>query len=207
MSRSRWRILLVDDDAIIRRTLASNLMNDDFEVLTAGSGPEALTLVETTWPDMAVLDLMMPGMSGFEVADRASAGGVTLQVEVPPDAPPLVADPQAVRQILTNLIDNALRYTPAGGRVSIASRHDHRDTVIEVRDTGSGIPAEHLPRLFERFYRVDASRSRTEGGTGLGLAIVRHLVEAHGGAVRAESMVGQGTTITVHFPARPVTHA
>ncbi|HEY1016199.1 MAG TPA: response regulator transcription factor [Herpetosiphonaceae bacterium] len=70
MARSRWRILLVDDDTIIRRTLASNLMNDDFEVLTAGSGAEALTLVENTWPDLAVLDLMMPGMSGFELSDR-----------------------------------------------------------------------------------------------------------------------------------------
>ncbi len=133
-------------------------------------------------------------------ADRARAGGVTLQVEVPPDAPPLVADPQAVRQILTNLIDNALRYTPSGGRVAIASRHDHGDTVIEVRDTGSGIPAEHLPRLFERFYRVDASRSRAEGGTGLGLAIVKHLVEAHGGSCTAESTLGQGTVIRIRIP-------
>ena len=68
-------------------------------------------------------------------------------------------------------------------------------------DTGSGIPAEHLPRIFERFYRVDAGRARGEGGTGLGLAIVRHLVEAHGGSVHAESAVGRGTTITVHFPS------
>ncbi len=133
-------------------------------------------------------------------ADRARAGGVTLQVAVPPGAPPLVADPQAVRQILTNLIDNALRYTPSGGRVAIASRHDHGDTVIEVRDTGSGIPAEHLPRLFERFYRVDASRSRAEGGTGLGLAIVKHLVEAHGGICTAESTLGQGTVIRIRIP-------
>jgi signal transduction histidine kinase len=133
-------------------------------------------------------------------ADRARAGGVTLQVEVPPDAAPLVADPQAVRQILTNLIDNALRYTPPGGRVSIASWRDHHDTMIEVRDTGSGIPAEHLPRLFERFYRVDASRSRAEGGTGLGLAIVKHLVEAHGGICTAESALGQGTVIRIRIP-------
>ncbi|HTO73876.1 MAG TPA: ATP-binding protein, partial [Gemmatimonadales bacterium] len=133
-------------------------------------------------------------------ADRGRAGGVTLRVEVPPDAPPLIADPQAVRQILTNLVDNALRYTPPGGRVTIASRHDHDDTVIEVRDTGSGIPAEHLPRLFERFYRVDPSRSRAEGGTGLGLAIVKHLVEAHGGLCTAESTLGQGTVIRIRIP-------
>jgi signal transduction histidine kinase len=71
---------------------------------------------------------------------------------------------------------------------------------VGVRDTGTGIPSEHLPRIFERFYRVDPGRSREEGGTGLGLAIVKHLVEAHGGRVRAESVVGEGTTITVLFP-------
>jgi signal transduction histidine kinase len=76
---------------------------------------------------------------------------------------------------------------------------------VSVSDTGSGIPPDHLGRIFERFYRVDTARSRDEGGTGLGLAIVRHLVEAHGGSVRAQSVVGQGTTITVHFPAKAVT--
>jgi len=133
-------------------------------------------------------------------ADRAHAVGVTLQVEVPPDAPALIADPQAVRQILTNLVDNALRYTPRGGRVSVAARHEQHDTIIEIRDTGSGIPAEHLPRLFERFYRVDPSRSRAEGGTGLGLAIVKHLVEAHGGICTAESNLGQRTNIRIRIP-------
>ena len=78
---------------------------------------------------------------------------------------------------------------------------------MRVSDTGSGIPTEHLGRIFERFYRVDSGRARGEGGTGLGLAIVRHLVEAHGGSVRAESIVGQGTTITLHFPPKAVTRA
>ena len=80
-------------------------------------------------------------------------------------------------------------------------------TNVTVTDTGSGIPSEHLGRIFERFYRVDSGRARDEGGTGLGLAIVRHLVEAHGGSVRAESAVGHGTSITVHFPPRSVTRA
>jgi signal transduction histidine kinase len=85
----------------------------------------------------------------------------------------------------------------------VFSRSDNGGGVtLGVRDTGSGIPAEHLPRIFERFYRVDPGRSRDEGGTGLGLSIVRHLVEAHGGKVRAESTLGAGTTITAQFPAR-----
>jgi two-component system phosphate regulon sensor histidine kinase PhoR len=98
-------------------------------------------------------------------------------------------------------VENAVRHT-ATGHVAIFSivRNDGGLTV-GVRDTGSGIAPEHLPRIFERFYRVDPGRSRDEGGTGLGLSIVKHLVEAHGGTVRAESTVGVGTTIAVHFPA------
>lgn len=155
-------------------------------------------------PAPEAVDLADTAAEVFEgFADRARTAGVTLHVEVPLDAPALEADPQAVRQILTNLVDNALRYTPPGGRVTVAAHHEGRDTVIEVRDTGSGIPAEHLPRLFERFYRVDPSRSRAEGGTGLGLAIVKHLVEAHGGLCTAESVLGRGTSVRVRIPDTP----
>jgi two-component system, OmpR family, phosphate regulon sensor histidine kinase PhoR len=113
-----------------------------------------------------------------------------------------VADPMALRQIFTNLFSNAIRYTPPGGRITVTTRPAPGDIVqIEVADTGSGIPAEHLGRIFERFYRADPARSRAEGGTGLGLAIVRHLVERHGGRIEAESELGQGTTIRFTFPA------
>ena len=115
------------------------------------------------------------------------------------------ADPTALRQILANLVENAVRYTTRGAVEVHAEPAPNGATAVSVSDTGSGIPAEHLGRIFERFYRVDAARSRDEGGTGLGLAIVRHLVEAHGGTVRARSVVGQGTTITVVFPPKPVT--
>ena len=109
------------------------------------------------------------------------------------------ADPTALRQILQNLVENAVRYTPTGSVTVFADRKDG-GTVVGVRDTGIGIPREHLPRIFERFYRVDAGRSREVGGTGLGLAIVKHLAEAHGGSVRATSTLGSGTEIAVFFP-------
>jgi len=141
------------------------------------------------------------------VARAADAKGLTLGFQASPDAQRVDADPTALRQVLGNLIENAVRHTARGGVTVSAEAPPRGGTTLRVRDTGSGIPTEHLGRIFERFYRVDAGRAREEGGTGLGLAIVRHLVEAHGGSVRAESVVGQGTTITVHFPASSVTHA
>jgi two-component system phosphate regulon sensor histidine kinase PhoR len=134
------------------------------------------------------------------LGERAAARGVEFAIEVPPDAVALDADPDAVRQVLTNLFDNSLRYTPGGGRITLRSRTDGAGVLLSVTDTGPGIASEHLPRIFERFYRADSSRSREEGGTGLGLAIVKHLVEAHGGRVWAESERGQGTTVYSWFP-------
>jgi len=139
------------------------------------------------------------------VARAADAKGLTLGFQASPDAQRIDADPTALRQVLSNLIENAVRHTARGGVTVSAEAPPRGGTTLRVRDTGSGIPTEHLGRIFERFYRVDAGRARDEGGTGLGLAIVRHLVEAHGGSVRAESVVGQGTTITVHFPLSAVT--
>jgi two-component system phosphate regulon sensor histidine kinase PhoR len=132
-----------------------------------------------------------------EVGNRGSL----IEVKLDPSAATVRADPVAVRQALGNLIENAVRYTPAGGVITVFSRIDDGAVVVGVRDTGSGIAREHLPRIFERFYRVDPARSRAAGGTGLGLAIVKHLVEAHGGRVRAESEVGRGTTVLLFFPS------
>jgi signal transduction histidine kinase len=137
----------------------------------------------------------------------ADEKGLTMSFSAPEDARRVDADPTALRQILANLIENAVRHTTRGGITVRAETSSKGGTTVSVSDTGSGIPLEHLGRIFERFYRVDSGRGRGEGGTGLGLAIVRHLVEAHGGSVRAESIVGQGTTITIYFPARPVTRA
>ena len=126
----------------------------------------------------------------------AAAKGLSLSVEIDADARTVRFDPTALRQVLSNLIENAIRYTPAGS-VTVSARRADDEVVIAVRDTGIGIAPEHLGRIFERFYRADPSRSRADGGTGLGLAIVRHLVEAHGGRVGAESVPGSGTTIYI----------
>jgi two-component system phosphate regulon sensor histidine kinase PhoR len=110
------------------------------------------------------------------------------------------ADEEAVSQILDNLIDNALKYTPENGRISVRWRPEDGQVCLEVEDTGIGIPEHDLPRIFERFYRVDKARSREMGGTGLGLSIVKHLVQAMHGSVRASSRVGQGTTFHITLP-------
>lgn len=134
------------------------------------------------------------------LAERATMRATRFEVRVEPEVATLEADPDAVRQVLTNLIDNSLRYVGTGGQVTFVARPLDGGVELSVADTGAGIPSEHLPRIFERFYRADPSRSREEGGTGLGLSIVKHLVEAHGGRVSAESTLGVGTTIRCWFP-------
>jgi two-component system phosphate regulon sensor histidine kinase PhoR len=112
----------------------------------------------------------------------------------------VTADEEAVRQILDNLIDNAIKYTPEGGRVRVAMRTTDVGAVLEVADSGIGIPRDELPRVFERFYRVDKARSRELGGTGLGLSIVKHLVQSIGGQISVDSRVGVGSTFTIRLP-------
>ena len=135
------------------------------------------------------------------LAARAAAAGIGFEFDAEPGRTTTIdADADALRQVLTNLFDNALRYTPQGGRVSCRLRRAAGGNVVSVTDNGTGIAGEHLSRVFERFYRADPSRSRDEGGTGLGLSIVKHLVEGHGGRVWAESGLGTGTTIFVLLP-------
>ncbi len=112
-------------------------------------------------------------------------------------------DPDRLKQLLLNLIDNARRHTEPGGSVTLDLRRQGEFAVLEVRDTGSGIAAAHLPHIFERFYRADSSRSRAGGGAGLGLAICREIVEAHGGTIEVQSRVGAGSTFTVTLPLPP----
>jgi two-component system phosphate regulon sensor histidine kinase PhoR len=119
-------------------------------------------------------------------------------------APIAWADHEAVSQILENLVDNALKYTPEEGNIWVRYGGDGDQVVLEVEDTGIGIPERDLPRIFERFYRADKARSRELGGTGLGLSIVKHLVQSMHGSVRASSRPGKGTTFEVRLPRAPV---
>ncbi|WXJ96296.1 Alkaline phosphatase synthesis sensor protein PhoR [Neomoorella carbonis] len=126
--------------------------------------------------------------------------GVNLEVEIPEGLPPLAIGENYLSQVLLNLIDNGIKYTPAGGRVTVRATLEDKDLRVEVEDTGIGIPAESLPRVFERFYRVDKARSREMGGTGLGLAIVKHIVEAHNGNVGVVSQPGRGSRFFFTLP-------
>ncbi len=137
-----------------------------------------------------VKDLMTDCVESLRpLAERKQIG---LLLDVEDDKEEVFCDSEAVHQIMSNLVDNAIKYTPEGGTVRVGVRRKGSSIEIAVTDTGMGIPAEDLPRLFERFYRVDKARSREMGGTGLGLAIVKHLVKAQAGDVRVESEPGKG---------------
>ena len=158
------------------------------------------------------LDLRLEPLSGEDVVDAAvttfrdryEAGGVDLAATIDRDLPAVRVDRERIGQVVGNLLDNALRHTPTGGRVSVTARAgaDRRSVEFAVSDTGDGIPAEHLPHVFERFYRVDRARDRAHGGSGIGLAIAKALVEAHGGTISVHSQgTGRGTTFVVTVPA------
>lgn len=133
------------------------------------------------------------------LASKASSRSVSVENCVAPEVV-VSADPARLEQVLTNLIDNAIKFNCEGGNVRVASEESSQRNRIIVQDTGDGIPAQHLDRLFERFYRIDRARSREMGGTGLGLAIVKHLVRAHGGEVSVRSKLGEGTTFGIDLP-------
>jgi two-component system phosphate regulon sensor histidine kinase PhoR len=115
--------------------------------------------------------------------------------------PKIRGDARRLSEILQNLLDNAVQYTPEGGQIAVRASAEAPWVRIAVADTGIGIPSDQRQRIFERFYRVDAARSREAGGTGLGLSIARHLAEAHGGRIEVESEVGRGSTFTLVLPA------
>jgi len=167
----------------------------DLEALSraeAGQTPLVPGPVATTDLIRAVAERLRP-----QFEDK----GVDLDLELAVDLPPVIADRERVTQVLLNVLGNALQYTPAGGRVTVRAYLQGRELAIAVQDTGLGIAPEHLPHVFERFYRVDKSRSRAGGGSGIGLTIAKHLVEAHGGRIWAESPgPGQGSSFTFTLP-------
>jgi two-component system phosphate regulon sensor histidine kinase PhoR len=190
------------DEETTRRFLATILSNArrmqrlvddllDLSRIEAGRWQPSRTLVDVAG---------VAGESWNALAGHGGAQQIRFELEIDEEAGTVCVDLDALRQIFTNLFDNSLRYTAAGGRILCSARRQGEGTAISVRDTGVGISREHLPRIFERFWRADTSRSREEGGTGLGLSIVKHLVEAHGGRVWAQSDLGRGTTVAFWIP-------
>ena len=152
-----------------------------------------------------VADIVLPPVE--RLRPQAERAGLRLTVDLPPNLPPLLADAERAQQVVTNLVHNGIKFTPSGGQVTLSAEPVGDEVIISVRDTGVGIPADDLPRIFERFYKADQARSG--GGTGLGLAIAKHIVLAHGGRVWAESpsaglrtgVEGRGSTFYVALPA------
>ena len=134
------------------------------------------------------------------LAPAATRKGQQLELQLAPTEGPIAANADYLERAIANLLDNAIKYTPSGGRIALVLRQEDDRAIIEVTDSGIGIPAEDLPRIFERFYRVDRSRSREMGGTGLGLSIVKHIVQAHHGSVEVRSTPGEGSTFTIVLP-------
>jgi two-component system, OmpR family, phosphate regulon sensor histidine kinase PhoR len=167
------------------------LVSDLLELSRLESGERPPRLERVT-PEEVVDDVM------GALAPLAHLRGIELTSAV--QAPALETDRDRLRGILENLVENALKYTPSGGHVAVSAAADQDGVRFDVSDDGPGIPPEHVPRIFERFYRVDKARSRELGGTGLGLSIVKHLAESLGGTVSVESEPGRGSRFTVRLP-------
>lgn len=173
------------------------LVQDLEELSRAEAGQISLSLRAVSAPElvMPAVDRLSPQFEDKEV---------TLRVDLPANLPAAWADPGRVTQVLLNLLGNALQYTPPGGQVDVQVWAADQELLVMVRDNGAGIAAEHLQHIFERFYRVDKSRSRAGGGSGIGLTISRHLVEAHGGRLWATSPgIGLGSAFTFSIPLAP----
>ncbi len=171
----------------------SRLVDDLLDLSRIESGAVKLDLEEVDLP--ALIRGTLEGLES-ETRDR----GIAVEFDLPGELPKVRADPDRIYQVLVNLVSNALRFNREGGKIAIAARPTDGFVRVEVRDTGSGIAADQIPYIWERFHRADSSRDRRAGGTGLGLAIVRSIVEAHGGQVSAESVVGEGSTFSFTVP-------
>ena len=162
-----------------------------------------LARLESRQEKMVCVSMELPALLHAVAGDwsqKLAAKKLTLKVDAPGDMPPVTADPQRLEQVLHNLLENAVKFTDAGGGIQLRARALSGEFEVCVEDNGQGIPPADLPHIFERFYRADKARSRELGGTGLGLSIVKHIVQLHGGSVSAESKYGKGTTIALHLP-------
>lgn len=173
--------------------LLQRIVEDLQVVAVAESGNLSLQL-----RTIAVPELLSGALSGQSRALQAA--GVSLVLELSPDLPEVIADPQRVGQIVSNILHNALRYTPAGASIAVGANVRESAVEISIQDSGEGIPPEQLPHIFDRFYRVDPSRSRGTGGSGLGLTIARLLAESQGGTISAENVAGGGSRFAFTLP-------
>jgi signal transduction histidine kinase len=184
-------------DSLYEETMLLNRLVEDLQDLAL---VEAGQLRLERQP-IAVADVIEKTVAAMQ--SRASEAGPSLATEIPADLPQVQADPERVGQVLRNLLSNALHHTPPEGHIGVCARSVPEGVEVAVADTGTGIPPEQAPYVFERFYRADPSRDRATGGAGLGLAIVKQLVEAHGGRVWLESEPGHGTTVHFTLPRSP----
>jgi len=184
----------LDDPAATRRFLdrieaevdtMTQIVEELLELARTESGRAPLRLVPTT-----LTDIVLPPIE--RLRPQAERADLEITVQLPDNLPPVLADVEHARQVVSNLVHNAIKFTPPGGRITVWAQLRDAEVLLAVQDTGVGISAEDLPRIFERFYKAD--RARSGGGTGLGLAIARHIVQAHGGRIWAESTEGSGST-------------
>ena len=184
---------------ILKNATRMNRLTEDLLALATIESPDYKLAMQPTRASEMVNDAI-DSLGGIVVDS-----GVELESSGAPDASVMV-DPDAMNQVFGNLIENAVKYGKSGGRIQVGAHALDGAIEFYVRDFGPGIASEHLQRIFERFYRVDKARSREAGGTGLGLAIVKHIVQAHGGHIRAESELGSGTTFLFTLPIVPAKH-
>lgn len=184
---------------IVRKNAArmSRLTEDLLTLARVESGEQRFDVQPTT-----PAELLDDAVESFREIARAQGIELTIEEVIPT---PVSADREAIHQVFSNLIENAVKYAASGGRIVLGARRSNRGVEFYVRDFGPGIASEHLPRLFERFYRVDKARSRESGGTGLGLAIAKHIMLAHSGTIRAESELNHGSTFVFTLPVSPTT--
>jgi signal transduction histidine kinase len=168
---------------------------DDLRTLSLADAGELPMQIERVAP-RALLDRLAAAY-----APQAAARQITLAVSAASEAPDILVDPERMAQVLGNLVTNALRHTPSGGRIDLSAQSQGQAVILVVQDTGEGMPADVLPHVFDRFYRGDAARSQQDGESGLGLAIAKSIVEAHGGTITAASTPGHGTTFTITLPS------
>ena len=209
------KVLLVDDHEMVRLGVSSYLsIQEDIEVIgEAENGRQGYEKAMALRPDVILMDLVMEEMDGIESTKailkdwpKAKIIIVTSFIDDEHDIEAkitdhimLFGDSGLIKELIRILMDNALKYTPEGGKITLSCVIAQRNIILSIKDNGMGIPKEHIPHLFERFYRVDEARSKSTGGTGLGLAIAKQIITVHDAQISVTSELGQGTEFIIFF--------